>query len=139
MRHYGLTQREIGANRLQSGPRGVSDAMAPVVRLEIEPASCASFTGGTAIIHSVYRHLTSPETRPARHQIYAGAALDHRPMILLPRARIWSDRSQPVERQACAAWPLRHPTARIALEVGERGCTLSRWPPSVTGIPERWW
>ena len=24
-----------------------------------------------------------PETRPARHQIYAGAALDHRPMILL--------------------------------------------------------
>ena len=28
-----------------------------VVRLEIEPVSCASFTGGTAIIHSVYRHL----------------------------------------------------------------------------------
>ena len=55
--HYGLTQREIGANRLQSGPRGVSDAMAPVVRLEIEPASCASFTGGTAIIRSVSRHL----------------------------------------------------------------------------------
>ena len=55
--HYGLTQREIGANRLQSGPHGVSDAMAPVVRLEIEPASCASFTGGTAIIRSVYRHL----------------------------------------------------------------------------------
>ena len=55
--HYGLTQREIGANRLQSGPRGVSDAMAPVVRLGIGPVSCASFTGGTAIIHSVYRHL----------------------------------------------------------------------------------
>ena len=55
--HYGLTQREIGANRLQSGPRGVSDAMAPVVRLEVEPASCASFTGGTANIRSVSRHL----------------------------------------------------------------------------------
>ena len=55
-------------------------------------------------------------------------------MILLPRAGIWGDSSQPVERQACAAWPRSHPTARIALEVGERGCTLSRWPPSVTGI-----
>ena len=52
-----MTQREIGANRLQSAPRGLSDAMAPVVRLEIEPVSCVSFTGGTAIIRSVSRHL----------------------------------------------------------------------------------
>ena len=90
-------------------------------------------------MHSVYRHLITRDVAGTPPDLRQRGIIDHRPMILLPQAGIWGDRSQPVARQACAAWPRSNPTAQIALKVGEWGCTLSRWPPLVTGIPERWW
>ena len=89
------------ANRLRPAPRGLSDAMAPAVRLEIEPVSCASFTGGTAIIRSVYRHLITRDaagTPPDLRRCGIGSSSDD------PSATGWD-----LERQipACGAPSMR--------------------------------